>query len=843
MEKVKVPPSLSQFPLIHRQLEHMTPQLDTHSFDEAAKRILIVDDNLAIHEDFKRILNPSGADDDFNSEDAAFFGTEEKANTRLNFHLDFATQGEDAYNKVLSALEKRRRYAVIFMDVRMPPGWDGVETTKKIWEADPDAQVVICTAYSDYSWDEMVSNLGHTDKLLILRKPFDVIEAEQAAYTFSKKWALTQESRQQEKFLEQTTELAPAMIFWVEQSGKIAYANQSACLDLQYKNSEIYNCEITEIISGWDKPTWDSVWQQAIDESNYTDEAILRTKDGEIIEADITVTFLDFQETKLVCISAQDVRERVQTLSELAKARDTALEAVQTKSQFLATMSHEIRTPMNGVVGIAQLLAQTALDETQREYVQVINQSGNALLAIINDILDSAKIESGKLEFKKVNFSLQDIIKESMQTIRPKADSNHVELVQEIDPKLPSTFNGDPGRLRQVLVNLMSNAVKFTHRGTASLTVTLDAEEHDHYTVRFCIKDSGIGISEENLKLIFQPFTQADASDSRKYGGTGLGLTITSQIIHAMHGEIKATSVIDKGTEFLFTIQLGKHNPTAPTETLIPNSSIDPILTEVPTTKAPTTSPTPTLASPNRDLKILVAEDNLVNQKVTRLQLQQLGLSADIVENGAEAIEALKNTDYDVILMDCQMPVLDGFETTREIRKNYPKPIRIIALTANAMKEDRQRCLDAGMDDYLSKPLRTEALAAMLNFNMEEPSTTIRRQTPEDSQPPVDDQRFNETTANDPDFQKQIITEYLQQAEETLIEIKAHIEVDNPTEIKQLAHKLAGSSATCGMDAIVPSLRTMENSDTCGKEGYAKLLDEAEHQFSRIRDHLTKNYP
>lgn len=822
----------------------MTPRLDSHSFDEAAKRILIVDDNTAIHEDFKRILNPDGVKDDFDAEDAAFFGTEAKQSTRINFDLDFATQGEDAFNKVKEAVANQQHYAVVFMDVRMPPGWDGVETTKKIWEIDPDVQVVICTAYSDYSWDEMVTNLGHTDKLLILRKPFDIIEAEQAAHTFSKKWALTQKSRQQEKFLEQTTEHAPTMIFWVEESGSIAYANESACLDLQYQLADFESAKITQIIPDWDAHTWELKWQQAKDESHFTDEAILKTQDGETIESDLLITFLDFQNTKLVCISAQDVRERVETLSELAKARDTALEAVRMKSQFLATMSHEIRTPMNGVVGIAQLLSKTPLDESQREYVQIINQSGRALLGIINDILDSAKIEAGKLEFLKVNFDIKDVIQGGLHTIQPKAHENDVKLITQLDPNLPPLMNGDPGRLRQVLVNLLGNAVKFTQHGSIKLSASLKSEDKDHHTIHISIKDTGIGISPENLRLIFQPFTQADGSDSRKYGGTGLGLTITSQIIQAMHGKIDATSEMGKGTEFWFTIQLGKNNPNAPTETNFGDNNLDPILSDQPPTKL-SPKPVPALPSaPNLNLKILIAEDNLVNQKVTKLQLEQIGLTADIVENGAEAVEAVKNGDYDLVLMDCQMPIMDGFEATREIRRIQTKPIQIIAVTANAMKEDRQRCLDAGMDDYLSKPLTTEALAAALDFELNddrdnEPHTSEKA----DTTLPVDDERFRSTTANDPSFQKKIISDYLKQADEILAEMHAHIQVGNEDDIKNLSHKLAGSSATCGMVGIVGPLREIENSVTSQRDQLMPLYQEATKQLSQIRDHLKQHYP
>ncbi len=813
---------------------------------ECTNRILIVDDNTAIHEDFKRILMARGEADDFAADDAAFFGdAPAPKRNKHRFDLEFASQGQEALEKVREAIRNGHRFAVVFMDVRMPPGWDGIETAMHLWKEDPDLQIVICTAYSDYSWDDMVEKLGQTDKLLILRKPFDVIEAEQAAHAFSKKWELLQQSRRHAVFLEQTMDLSPLMIFWISECGQVTYANQAACRHLRKKPEEFDDTKATEIFSTWNENGWRELWNKILPNKNLKQETFINTKDGVAIPVEVIITILDFQESRVMCVTAQDISERLETLRELADARDAALESARMKSQFLANMSHEIRTPMNGVLGMAELLAKTELNSSQKEYVGIINQSGTALLSIINDILDSAKIESGKIEFQHIPFDLHEVARGAIHTISPNATKKQIDLDCHVDPGINQPLYGDPGRLRQVLLNLVSNAVKFTTKGHVVLEIRLLGESENAYQLHFSVKDTGIGINPEQLHRIFQPFTQADNTNKRSYGGTGLGLTISSQIVQAMGGSIQVTSAEGKGSEFWFNLTM----PKACDEQITAAPRIRKSSAPATQTNGSTSSPK---LRPTGALRILLVEDNEVNRKVTLMQLEQLGYSADVAENGQEALRALDRNAYDVILMDCQMPIMDGYEATREIRRRFRRPIRIIALTANAMKEDRKRCLAAGMDDYLSKPLDSASLAKALAFKKSTPKATedeTAAAPATDDAPDIDDEdltpavnlsRLTEITGDNEELLREISQQYLDQAEEILTDMEHAIHSGRHDDVCKLAHKLAGSSATCGMAAIVPSLRTIESlnsSQTTEALGYYQI---AVKQLARIRVFLTK---
>ncbi len=814
--------------------------------DKNANHILIVDDNTAIHQDFKRILMAEDGAGNFDAEHAAFFGTKaQQAGTRHHFRLEFASQGQEALEKVTSAVREGNRFAVVFMDVRMPPGWDGIETAKRLWEQDPDLQIVICTAYSDYSWNDMVEQLGQTDKLLILRKPFDVIEAEQAAHAFSKKWALLQDSRRHAVFLEQTMDLSPLMIFWITEDGAITYANQSACETLGSDATEISRLKVADIFSRWNEDAWKDLWRKALLRKGNKQETFITAPGGGAIPVETIITALDFRDLRVMCVTAQNISERLETLRELATARDAALQSARMKSQFLANMSHEIRTPMNGVLGMAELLGKTALSPIQKEYLGIINQSGGALLSIINDILDSAKIESGKIEFQNVDFNLNEVVRGTMHTVSANADKKGIKLWSHVDPHIPTMLCGDPGRLRQVLLNLVGNAVKFTNQGEVSLSIERIAEHEDTCSLKFTVTDSGIGINTDQLKRIFQPFTQVDSTHKRSYGGTGLGLTISSQIVQALGGSIEVSSKEGAGSEFWFTIPFHKAS-----------GIVSPSQGDHPKSIRHTSPPSPD-AEPNpgglatSPLRILLAEDNPVNRKVTLMQLKQLGYAADVVENGEEALKALNAHDYDVILMDCQMPVMDGYEATRQIRRHYRRPVHIIALTANAMKEDRQRCLSVGMDDYLSKPLNSNSLAQALDG--------IHATRPPRKKPPksgvstpvskpqtnhaVDLKRFREVTGGNTELLREISQQYLDQAEEILAEMESAIHAGNHDATRKLAHKLAGSSATCGMVAIVDPLRALESLNATQTSEALRLHQQSVHQLARIRAFLTNPNP
>ena len=422
-----------------------------------------------------------------------------------------------------------------------------------------------------------------------------------------------------------------------------------------------------------------------------------------------------------------DAQELEQKNEELEKALAAAREATRMKSRFLANMSHEIRTPMNGVLGMTDFLLGTGLTTEQQEYAEAIKRSADSLLALIEDILDLSRVEAGKLRLDRVDFPLQSTIAETASIFALQARAKGLEFVSNISSGLPENAVGDPGRLRQVLTNLLGNAIKFTERGQVTLKAEVVSQVRDAIQLKFTVQDSGIGIPPGEQGRLFDAFTQVDESNTRKYGGTGLGLAISRQLVELLGGEIGVASQPGKGSKFWFTASFAKSKRPS-TAARAGNKADSPVrpapAPRVPAVRSQTGTAQrtagPALVSkgpPATSMRILLAEDNEINQRIALRLLQKLGLSADAVVNGREAVEALEKRKYDLVLMDCQMPDMDGFEATAMIRKREgnTRHQTICALTANAMDGDRERCLAAGMDDYISKPLGLEKLRQALD--------------------------------------------------------------------------------------------------------------------------------
>jgi two-component system, sensor histidine kinase and response regulator len=794
--------------------------------------------------------------------------------------------------------------------------------------------------------------------------------------------ALRESQGQFEDLFEQSVDA----LFIHDSLGRIIDCNAEACRSLGYSREELLQLSVEDFATNLVKPKegasrpegtlWQRVTVSEVGKVRGVHLGEHRRKDGTTFPVEVHVGSVIYNGERVILASARDVTERTRAEEEMRRARDEAEAASRAKSDFLANMSHEIRTPMNGVIGMTGLLLDTDLSEEQREYAETVRLSGENLLDLINEILDFSKIEAGRMEIESIDFDLRSAVEETVGLLAERAHAKGLELASVIEYEVPIALSGDPGRIRQVLVNLLGNAVKFTEQGEVILRVGLVEVTKNAAVVRFEVKDTGIGIEEEQCASLFRSFSQADASTTRRYGGTGLGLAISKQLVELMGGEIGVESELGVGSTFFFSLPLKKQpeglrstpkpltdlsglrvlvvddnetnrkilhhqiiswgmkcdsveggqnalkilrsavergqrydlaildmqmpemdgielaqrikaEPAISSTRLIMLSSIgkrgnaeearradieayltkpvkqsqlyDALATVMGTPGVVTalqeekqrqlvTSYSLKEAKARSRARILVAEDNQVNQKVAVKMLERLGYRADVAANGLEAVEALSRIPYSAVLMDVQMPEMDGYEATKEMRQREgsKRHTPIIAMTANAMQGDRENALDVGMDDYVSKPVKPEELGAVLERWI--PQADEKTSGPEEAADTsvgvgVDTTDLLDKSVltglreiGDQELLADLTTLFLEDAPAQLETLREAIEGGDAPSVEQVAHTLKGSCGNMGAMRMATICTELEEAGRSGDLAPAPaLVSRLNAELGRVR--------
>lgn len=721
----------------------------------------------------------------------------------------------------------------IFIDYLLPGG-DGVNMLKELREQGYRIPIIVVTSQGDEKIAVEAMKAGASDYLSKrLMNPEGVSLIMRTA--IRTQLAEEENLRAQKALQESETRLAEAQRiarignWWLKvQDNTVFWSDQ--LYEIMGVKRENFSPGIESILPLIHPEDQDKVkgamYKCALEFTPYTmDARVLRNGELRYVEFQGRPEFVRPQEIGRLIGTVQDITERKVIEQELIHARDAAEQSAKAKQEFLANMSHEIRTPMNAILGFARLMEKTPMNPEQKEFLQSINVAGEGLITIINDILDLSKIEAGKLSFEEKDFNLSELFSSLEGMFRAKISEKGLNLDSEIEREVPEVIIGDPGRLNQVLINLISNAIKFTERGSVRFSAQVLSSKDDAYRLRFEVRDSGIGIPEDKLQNIFDSFTQASSSTTRKYGGTGLGLTICKRIVELQDGKIGVESHENKGSMFFFELPFQKAQAVSSQEDSQSDEG----------------------QHSDRDLsqyRILLAEDNRLNQVLARKVLQSLGFVSDLAVNGQEVLKMLEVNPYDLILMDIQMPELDGLAATRIIREEGDpawKDIPIMAMTAHAIAEEVERCHNAGMNDFISKPFNPDDLfQKMIGLLPPENEAEEEAGPPENPFIWIDPKEVDELAEGDKAFKLELIDIFFQTVPEAMKKMQIAVREQDWEALYQTEHGAKPSFYLFGIRDSAELIEGIE-SRIKAKKGYdeiPQLLDTLESHLHNALEEL-----